>query len=169
MNDVWAVGGDSASPAILHWDGTTWSRATTATNQWLEAVWGSAANDVWVLGLNDVALHWDGISWTQVQGAAGVNAVWGSGSNDVWGVGDYGRIAHWDGTSWTVVPSNTGYDLRAVWGSGPNDVYAATTNNIMHWDGSAWGLAADRGGLSGQRGGLGHGPERRLGRRGDGR
>jgi hypothetical protein len=158
--DAWAVGfwGE-----IRHWDGRAWSladadlAASSATSDGGPggAVWGSAADDVWVsdgVGL----LHWDGRTWARVDSGSSVTVTgpfWGSGRDDVWSVGTDGRqnlMVHWDGRSWTtslrVGAAGDGSSLGAVWGSGPRDVWAAGFTAysshalLYHWDGATWSL-----------------------------
>jgi hypothetical protein len=88
----------------------------------LNGIWGSSADDVWIVG-DHVAHHWDGTTWSTAASAAIFNAVWGSASNDVWAVGEGGAIAHWDGSLWTAVASGVSTSLKNVWGSGPKDVW----------------------------------------------
>jgi hypothetical protein len=116
-SDAWAVGiattnGGANTPTIQHalvehWDGKTWSIATTlapasagANNSQLNAVAALSNSDVWVAGAYygqspEQALieHWNGQSWTVVPGDvsgapfsifSGLAAV---AANDIWGVG----------------------------------------------------------------------------------
>ncbi|HEV7992729.1 MAG TPA: hypothetical protein VGP25_12945 [Gemmatimonadaceae bacterium] len=126
-----------------------WVRDTLAQVQgteYLEAVWGTSASDVWVgapSGGPNGLQHWNGSAWTPTGGyctlaplKCDVTALWGSASNDVWAVGT--EILHYDGTSWSLAytPATT---LRAIWGSGSTDVYAAgDQGDIYHYNGSAW-------------------------------
>src|SRR6185503_9123065 len=82
----------------------------------IEALWGSAANDVWAVGYAFVPIadgpqhhraaiyHFDGNSWTRAPfDATGLlHHVWATGANDVWAGGSI--LAHFDGTSWTEQP-----------------------------------------------------------------
>lgn len=87
--DVWAAG-----DALFHWDGTTWTEVTTGETAHLYGpIWGTAADDVWLVaavGPCDTrrVLRWDGASWTR---AARFDwrptAFWGSAGDDVWLVG----------------------------------------------------------------------------------
>ena len=151
-DDVWAVGplkmdgssfGQSDSDCLLHWDGSSWTRVASGSEQYLSAVWGAAANDVWAVGPEGVVLYWDGLAWSPV--ASGVDAdlseVWGSSPNDVWVIGygdDGGVILHGD-ASGLVVQSTVPEGLHAIWGSGPSDVWiVGEAGTILHWDGGAW-------------------------------
>jgi hypothetical protein len=86
-DDAWAVGTTRASATrppktlLLHWDGTSWSRATseyqdTAFGNTLDAVTAVASAAVWAVGtfhvdhprslVSPLVEHWDGTSWKQV-------------------------------------------------------------------------------------------------------
>src|SRR5260370_20754159 len=84
-----------------------------------EDAWGSARNDVWVVGSGGI-FHWDGTFWslstTGVTGAV-LYGISGKSSNDIWVVGQFGTILHrqyppasfgpWE-------PSSINNDLRLV-------------------------------------------------------
>jgi hypothetical protein len=116
-DDVWAVGisgvytggfGSIAQTLIEHWDGQTWSIIPSPNpgvpglgqGNWLYGVSGSAADEVWAVGLSATATedgqqaliaHWDGTGWSATPGEkgrrdalVGVEAV---STADVWAVG----------------------------------------------------------------------------------
>src|SRR5262245_52489478 len=79
---------------ITHWNGQRWSVPPSGTTSSLYGVWGSAANDVWVVGAAGTILHFNGATFTPV--ASGVSAtlfgVWGASASEVWAVGSNGMI-----------------------------------------------------------------------------
>src|SRR6185369_11902051 len=118
-----ACGGGSASCP----DG--WCPVTSPpAGRSLTGVWGSAADDVWIVGgPSDSVLHWDGsvISAVSTGTTASLLGVWGSGSADVWAVGHTdgpGIILHWDGSAWSAAAVGDITKLNCVWGTGPTDV-----------------------------------------------
>jgi len=155
---AWAVG---QWGHMLRWDGHAWAAAEKDLTEGsrtfpggLEAVWGSAADDVWAVGLN-ATLHWDGKTWASEPGPSGsVYALWGTSANDLWGIGatdGHSRaIFHWDRIAWTTFVSDGTADspgsLTGIWGSGPNDVWAvghlrySTKALLYHWDGTSWSV-----------------------------
>ena len=92
-------------------------------------IWGSGANDVWLVG-RSAARRWNGSTWSNVLtgSLSALYGVWGAAANDVWAVGEGGTILHWDGARWSSIPSGTTATLRSVWGSGPGDVWAVGDN-----------------------------------------
>jgi hypothetical protein len=139
-NDVWGVGyyfdyqKQASRTLIMHWDGISWSLATSSspnrTQNVLNAVAVVSATDVWAVGYMDdqpqtLVEHWDGSRW-RVVSSPNLSATYGSANilrdiavvspTDVWAVGmfqnestDYHQhrplIEHWDGASWGVVSS----------------------------------------------------------------
>jgi hypothetical protein len=149
--DVWAVGAivegvpATASPTLLHWDGTVWSSAASGTTHPLWGVWSGSADDTWVVGDFGTLEHWDGTAWSA--SSAGLtdsfNSVWGSGPTDVWAVSWTGVLVHWDGSLWSIVPGVSSSDLYHLWGSGPTDIWAVgDAGTIVHWNGTAWSTIA---------------------------
>ena len=66
----------------------------------LSALSGTAANDVWAVGLHDAILHWDGHAWerSHVDSDTTLLSIWAAAPDDAWAVG--GELLHWDGERW---------------------------------------------------------------------
>ena len=148
--DVWASGTDSS---LFHWDGTRWSvaQSTFANYADFEDVWGTARDDVWIVGGNDgatsiddqtnVALHFDGAGWSlhSPGGAHRLHAVHGTAPDDVWAVGHGGFVVHWDGAAWKEVPVGTTNQLFAVRARSRTDVWVVGDYGlVLHWNGTTW-------------------------------
>jgi len=76
---------------LLHYDGSSWSPVTgvsTGTNH-LTAIWGSSANDIYVVGWGGTILHYDGSNWSHMASGTQDNLwnVWGDGNGEVFVVG----------------------------------------------------------------------------------
>jgi hypothetical protein len=129
-------------------DGWCWYSPLPQGTQ-LNALWGSAWNDVWAGG-QDGLLHFDGGAWRAIslpEGATKVRALWGSGPSDVWAGGD--GLAHWDGRLWSPaagLPSGEDTSYGSICGSGPKDLWVLSDTGdgpdeeeaILHWQGSHW-------------------------------
>ncbi len=173
----YAAGGtldnDGGSGTLLRYESGAWQEMVLpAETPLLNWVYGFAADDVFVAGLNGVMLHWDGTAFTSMPTPTDewLWGVWGAAPDDVWAVGGGGRtedeavILHYDGSAWTQVevPPLERAGVRAffkVWGSGPNDVVIVGQRGIiLRWDGtrfheqgaglsddliSVWGTDAD--------------------------
>ena len=157
-DDAWAVGSRSPSyaeryAAIVHWDGSTWTKiATPPTGDGLAAFGGVtmiSADEGWAVGSDHgyfegasstLAMHWDGAAWTVVPTPDSdfenaLDAVSGTSSADVWAVGASREsvggfydplIEHWDGSAWTTItpPDLPIAGLTDVHALAPNDVWA---------------------------------------------
>ena len=124
-DSLWAVGGPSLSaeadmgPAIegdvlLRYDGTSWEPIELdlggeRSGQSLFKVWGSAADNVYVVGSDGLILHYDGGGWAQemVEGLASISlfTVAGRSADDVWAVGGgpRGVLLHREAGAWSEV------------------------------------------------------------------
>ncbi len=91
-NDIHAVG---ESGTMLHYDGTTWTKAGTTTGALLAKVWGRAPNDVYAVGVlaeaaRGVLMHYDGRGWVEER-------EFDDGLTAVWGTKDFTLIAGFNG------------------------------------------------------------------------
>jgi hypothetical protein len=107
-DDVWAVGIAASEPGIFgegdralveHWDGESWSVATTMpADSRLVKVLAVSADDIWAVGstgfsgsFGPLVLRWDGTRWeevpTGITGQAELSGISESSSGDLWAVG----------------------------------------------------------------------------------
>ena len=157
--DCWAVGEYEdatfcSHPLIEHWDGTSWSIATSpdpGPESVLNSVTCAAASDCWAVGSGSTQAlieHWDGTSWSIVTPPSPLGAqffgVTCTSAADCSTVGYYNLnsgsatlIEHWDGTSWSIVASgNPGPKMNHLYGvtcastgrAGPS----ATSTSVLH-------------------------------------
>ena len=112
------------------------------TSEDLEGIWGTADDDIFVVGGFGTILHFDGSSWNKMESGTEERLydVWGTAGGDVFAVGNDGVVLHYDGSDWTEMSCDTGgRTLESVWGSDSDDVYAVGYDMIMHYDGDSWG------------------------------
>ncbi|MCB9680116.1 MAG: hypothetical protein H6733_01470 [Alphaproteobacteria bacterium] len=157
-SDVWSVGGDVGSgPAVLHYDGTSWSKVDTGDSGDLWWVFEASQDELWFVGADGRALHHTPSSDTTDVFTLNTDTtyfgIWGAAANDVWTVGGNIDVAsagasmyHWDGSAWSEVTlPEAAANLRAlykVWGSSASDVWVVGTDGaLLHYDGSAWSMA----------------------------
>ena len=143
-----------------------WSEISVGLEINLINVWGSSANDVYIVstGEDGNILHYDGTSWEYVGlnvNLPAIRGIWGSSANNVYVVGRafiedtnpdpkiwngvfrQEGIYHYDGTSWKEEDMlDFRYPLDEVWGSSANDVYVTATQDktVFHYDGNSWEL-----------------------------
>ena len=147
LHDVWSRTGEGAvavgvelaesgdaSGALLRLDGATWA-PVPASDAILNAVWGSAADDVFAVGENGTILHFDGSAaapMTSPTNEALVD-VWGNSGTDVYAVGLSGTILHYDGAAWSVMPSPVSDGLLGVWTASSAEGFAVgDAGTILH-------------------------------------
>jgi hypothetical protein len=126
-DELWAVGGDGVTddPVLLRRDPAgVWTLValpelhSSGDAHALFKVWGSAADDVWIVGDAGAALHYDGLAWTAIPDPSGIDliSVWGSASEGVIAVGGRAnaRIVRWVDGAWLgEVAGEPG--LNGVW------------------------------------------------------
>ena len=146
-DDLWAVGGpfsfgESGPPVqgptdeekrrtdvLLHYDGVSWEMVSlpelperSSAAQSLFKVWGTSADDVYVVGGGRLILHYDGVSW-RVQdageGSQQLFTVAGRGADDVWAVGGGATpvLLRQQGEGWSEVelPDFTPQIIQGLW------------------------------------------------------
>ncbi|HHO75915.1 MAG TPA: hypothetical protein ENN05_05750 [Deltaproteobacteria bacterium] len=127
--------------SILHHDGTIWETMATGAPSYLNAVWGTAVDDIFAVGYEGTIVHYNGTVWQNQSYATALhlNAVWGTSGSNVYAAGEGGIILHYNGTAWSVMTSGTNNSLNGVWGSSANDVFAVgDSGTIIHYDGDVW-------------------------------
>jgi hypothetical protein len=150
-SNVWTVAGAT----FYNFDGRQWWNMNPQAVPGLrcrsfERLWASSANDVWVVGGENVILHSDGRSWSTFYSECGqknatrLHAVHGTSATDIWMVGGEpltlnGEIFHFDGTVLKKMdlPADT-IGLFGVFALSPTDAWAVGDRVILHWDGVAW-------------------------------
>jgi PKD repeat protein len=119
----------------------TWTTVASGTTRDLEAAWGTATNNFWVVGRSGTILRLNGSTFSTVATGYTQNlfAVGGTSASDVWAVGAAGRVTHFNGVSWA--PSFVGTaKWSGVWGSSPSDAFIVGDNGrIQRWSGTTWG------------------------------
>ena len=99
-----------------------WSEAFDTSETFaLFGVWGSAPDDVYIVGGTDrfaVIHHFDGEQWREMEAPDVRALIWitGFAADDIYAVGLGGAVVHYDGNEWTVLDSGTGDDLWGIFG-----------------------------------------------------
>lgn len=141
------LSGPNPQHPILHFDGTTWTRQDSGTDQSQNAVFGFTASDIWAVGSRGTLTHYNGTTWTAQGVAGGANIVFssvsGNASGSVWAVGASGNagVAYkWNGTAWgaQTLPAQTPA-LTAVYAASANSAWAVGGDGtIVYFNGTAW-------------------------------
>ncbi|ACY14636.1 sialidase family protein [Haliangium ochraceum] len=142
-DDLWSVGGGGREPGqqtLLHFDGESWSEAEVpelerANVYAFYKVWGTAADNIYVVGQSGVVLHYDGATWTEE--FAGVSddlvSVWGSSPDNIIAVGGRGSAAMsvWDGSTWEPLSIPTLPGLNGVWVDAEGIAYIVGVDGVF--------------------------------------
>ena len=146
--DAWITGWGDFPNSLQRWNGSAFSVVPGRPDLegYLDDVWGSSANDVWIVAEDGTVDHWDGSALTEVldelgAGASGRGAVHGTGPSDVWLLG--AGLHHWDGktlTAVTTLPALPQSSLfAAVHAVAPDDVWVTASDGVVYrWNGAAW-------------------------------
>lgn len=135
---------------------------------WIDAVWGASANDIWAVGAggtqDDRMLQFNGNEWTTYTKEiiwCGGETLFGFSSDDIWMGGQAGWLAHgagiwhYDGATWKEhyvydVDSSYAVAVQDIWGISNKDLYASgivvfddgnhgdMRGFLLHYDGSEW-------------------------------
>lgn len=142
-DDLWAVGGDGfldGQATILRNRGQGWTKVPVPTLQHPDVfaffkVWGSAADDIYIVGQRGVVLHWDGAALTELFVGTGEDlvTVYGLSKDRVAIVGGRanGELITWDGTAWKREQLIPLPGLNAVWFRNPNQVHVGGQSGTL--------------------------------------
>jgi len=117
-------------PILENYNGVTFSAVGLTGVKWgLYDVWGSASDDIFVVGYDGTIIHFNGTTWsTEFTGGTTpvwFSSVWGSSDSSVFAAGSNGALLHYDGADWSVLTTHTAEDLWDVWGLSDTSVYLA--------------------------------------------
>ncbi len=104
------------------------------------AVWGTGADDVYVVGQPGLIYHWNGSAWAREDSHTTevLTDVWGDGSGTVYVTGNNGTILRKSGGGWSRMNSGTSKNLFAV-GQYHGTVVAAGRNGaVQRLSGGNW-------------------------------
>lgn len=109
----------------------------------LNAIYGFAKNNVWIVGDAGVVLNWNGTIWKSesagIPNTTNILDIHGVDAASLWVVGTQGQVFRRTGTNWMQVPSNTTEDLQSVWVRSQNEIWALGSGGFLyHSDGTTW-------------------------------
>lgn len=159
----------AALPARCSADRWCWRDPMPTGNDY-DHVFGTASDNIWLIGQHGTVLQWDGAAWHAhhppvLAGQAPAQfsmSISGRSAHDMWLI--YGTaVEHWDGTAWTIkdaAPTNGTVTFDNVWEAPNGDVWVTLSNGTLSRSlgggdfqridtgcgcflGNIWGLAAD--------------------------
>jgi hypothetical protein len=119
----------------------TWETPFKALPAALLSVWGSGADDVWVVGADagsgPTVKHWDGVAWTDLAPGTTGALWWVSGTADgaVWMAGDGGQLLQYD---------RTAMSFRTMTAPTPERLYG-----VLPFAGDVWACGSDENNTAG--------------------
>ena len=114
---------------------------------YLEALWGTSNNNVFVAGSGGKIFHYDGEEWSEMFRLMGIEfcSIWGSSTKNVYAAGyqvndgavhNDGVVYHYNGKNWKKIKTFNRYPLLGIWGHGHGDVFAVGGGkSIFHYSG----------------------------------
>ncbi|MEM7675333.1 MAG: hypothetical protein AAF449_04940 [Myxococcota bacterium] len=146
-NDVWAVGGngrEEGQATLLRFDGASWRRVEVPalSRSGVFAffkVWGTSADNVYVVGQRGAVLRWNGTELTEVLVGTSRDliALWGTGPESIVIVGGRanGQVVTWDGSQWRTTLLALRPGLNGVWMNDPKVAHLVGLNgSILRFD-----------------------------------
>jgi Leucine-rich repeat (LRR) protein len=107
------------------------------------AMWGTADDNIFVVGSPATIVHYDGTNWEtmalpeNIQEYYDLFDIHGTDENNIIAVGSHTTVLKYDGSQWQSLTSNeSGYMLNSVWTSGEN-IYAAG-NKFLACENGQW-------------------------------
>lgn len=146
-DEIWIVGGPTPTPAsgvtaegdvVLRYDGAAFERVQVealmnkpaSAQKDLFKVWGTSADQAFIVGSSGLALHYDGATWEKVETpnpGEPLFTVSGRSATDAYAVGGLGAavLIHWDGTAWSEIelPPGAPQAIQGVWTAPGQPVY----------------------------------------------
>jgi hypothetical protein len=118
----------------------TWSQDKKTMQGTANAVWGTDAENVWLVGskgriakLSTPPGTWQDVSPSAVS-APDLLGIWGTDASNLWVVGTKGTVLRGDGTSWSAADTGTTFpsvDLRGIWGTDPGTVWVVGGGGVV--------------------------------------
>ncbi len=146
-DDIMVVGTELGYAYAANWDGQQWTQFEMPQYDWLQAVWGSAKNNYYAVGLSGTILHYNGDSWTKME--SGVQYplydVWGFEDGSVYAAGtDFsnvpGVLLKLEGSGWITIIETGPYDpqpvvpygsIFGVWGYDSDHLYVTGSTAFL--------------------------------------
>ena len=143
-DDVWVVGGrgrsESVATVLRAEQGADFVDAPVpplerAGVRAFFKVWGTASDNVYIVGQNGACLRWDGGQLVEfgVGTAEDLISLWGSGPDDIVIVGgrSNGVIAHWNGADWVSDSLAPAPGFNGVWMPAPGEFWVAGVRGLL--------------------------------------
>jgi hypothetical protein len=140
-NQIWMCGTEGPGQGVVYfYDGAVWEQQF-APGQLLNSIWGTADDDIYVVGDGGLVAHFVGLGWKQWPSltSASFRDAWSLPRADVFVVGDEGTIFQYDGSDWNDMSRGGPAAFNAVYGTSAMDVLAVGDEGLLlRYDGYIW-------------------------------
>jgi Leucine-rich repeat (LRR) protein len=133
-----------------------WNTMESKSTNWLNGIWGTSSENVFVVGNDSTILHFDGADWLSMTSTTQQNLhhVYGLSETDIVAVGAEGTMLHYNGSNWENQQSLANIFLWALWGQDnimyavgndgtilkrTNDIWEQESSNTNHDLKAIWG------------------------------
>jgi hypothetical protein len=115
-DDFYVISSDAGDRNVLHVTARTQLGYEAMPSYGLKAVWGTARDNVYAVGLGGTIRRFDGASWQEVStGTLPLVKVHGDGEARAFAIGPSGAYARLDGAAWATGTISTAAALTNVW------------------------------------------------------
>jgi hypothetical protein len=143
---------------IIKYNGSIWEMTDLPHNEWLEGIWGSAPDDIWIGGTNGTIIHYNGNIWDidslphpgypDLEISLYVNRISGDSHQNIRAITYsvfpganilYHTFLYSEG-QWTIEDSSWNYELSItdLWISPEETWYKGTDRGLYQLWGSSW-------------------------------
>ena len=136
-DNLWAVGGtgrESGRATVLRFEGSSWREVDLPDMERADVfaffkVWGTSADNVYIVGQNGAVLHWNGDELTEklVGTSADLISLWGTAPDNIVLVGgrSSGVAVRWDGSEWRKTTFGRIPGINGIWMGEPGSAWVA--------------------------------------------
>jgi hypothetical protein len=138
-DDFYIVSSDAGDRNVLHITARTQLGFETMTSYGLKAVWGTAADNVFVVGLGGLVRRFDGTSWLDVRsGGLPLAKIDGSSATRAYAIGPSGTYARQDSNGWSTGMIQTTAALTNLWVGESEALVTGESRTLLRLDGTTW-------------------------------
>ncbi len=139
--DIW-LGMD----ALLHYDGNNFQSKgiSKAFQSWINKIWGTSSNDLYVVGDNGSIAHYQNGHWSRIESGteANIGDIWGipdgSGGYNKYLAADNSMLILDAGNNLQTVNADPGHSIASLWGKTTRLVYTAGGYGVSLYKNFNW-------------------------------
>ncbi len=138
-DNLYLVSSDGGDRNVLHITNRTALAFEMMPSYGLKAVWGTAPDSVYAVGLGGTIRRFDGTAWQEVAtGGPPLAKIHGASDTRAFAIGPSGTYARLDGSQWTTAMINAGAVLTNVWVSDTEAFVVGESRTLLRLADTAW-------------------------------